>query len=397
MSRPVAAACAALLLVTSTVSAQTAGANPDSRLEPPAAPAASTTSADPLKEAAALFLKGKGSPQNYALAAAKFAAAFAGRVEFSPEHLQAWAYCRVKVAADRLNKSPADPAVAAEVLAEVQEAMKLAPANAGLQQVGAQVIAAAKPRAGNAPTATPRDPATCVETASFVVIHSGNKPLAEAVAKAAEAHRAAIFARWAEPPTGAWGPKCEITLHPTADAFAKATQQPAGATGRAVVTLDAARVTSRRVDLRADDDTAADDALPRELTHVVLADLFPYRPPAKWAAEGMAVLATSAAERDRYRRTLSRCYQSRELFPVAALFELADMPADRATGFHVESASLVDFLVRWKGGPAFRTFVGDAHRYGVAGALQRQYGLDVKGLEQAWIKSELTAARAQSQ
>jgi hypothetical protein len=376
MSRPVAAACAAVLFASSAL--------------------AQTDSPDLLKQAAALFRKGKESSGNYALAAAKFAAAFAGRVEFTPEHLQAWAYCRVKVAADRLNKSPNDPTVAAEVLAEVEEAVKLAPTNAGLQQVGAQVMAAARPRAGSAP-ARPADPATRIETASFVVIHSGNRPLAEAVAKAAESHRNAIFARWAEPPAGAWKPKCEITLHATADAFAATTRQPAEATGRAVVTLDAGRVTARRLDLRADDDTIADDALPRELTHVVLADLFPYRAPAMWAEEGMAVLAMSAAERDRYRRTLARCYRDRELFPLATLFEQTAPPANRATGFHVESASLVEFLVRWKGGPKFKTFVGDSQRYGVAAALQREYGVDVKGLEQLWLTSELAGGTARAQ
>ena len=57
----------------------------------------------------------------------------------------------------------------------------------------------------------------------------------------------------------------------------------------------------------------------------------------------MAVLAASAAERDRYRRTLSRCYRDGELMPLASLLDLTAPPADRVTGFLVESASVVEW------------------------------------------------------
>ena len=192
---------------------------------------------------------------------------------------------------------------------------------------------------------------------------------AAAVTAAAERHRSALFERWSGPPAGPWAVPCEVVIHRDAAAFAAATGQPPEATGRATVTLDAGRVTARRLDLRADDPTLLDDALPRELTHVVLADLFPYRAPPAWAEAGMAVLAMSAVERDRYRRTLPKSYQARELIPLAALFELTAPPADRATGFHVGSTSVVDFLVRWKGDKAFKGFLTDAQRYGQTAAL----------------------------
>ena len=217
------------------------------------------------------------------------------------------------------------------------------------------------------------------------------------MARAAEAKRDEVFARWSGPPGGAWEPKCEVVLHPTADAFAKATRQPAQATGRASVKLDSGRAVERRIDLRADDEAAGVDALPRELTYVVLADLFPSAAPPRWAEAGMAVLACSPAEVERYRRTLAKCYQGGELFPVEALFEMKAPPAERLTGFTVESVSLVAYLVKSKGERAFTAFLRDSQRYGLASALKRQYGMsDAKQLGDAWMQSELSVARAQA-
>jgi hypothetical protein len=325
----------------------------------------------------------------------------------SPAQMAAWAYCRVKVANDQLTKAGNDLRVASEVIAEVEEALTLAPGNAGLQQVGQEVIAAARQRGGvsagrskASPVSAPAPAADgweVVETASFRVRHQGRRQLAEVVARAAEAKREEIFARWSGPPGAAWQPKCEVVLHPSGAVFAAATQQPPAATGRALVKLEDSRVVDRRIDLRADDPTAAEDALPRELTHVVLADLFPAAAPPRWAAEGMAVLAASPAEVDRYRRTLSRCHQGKELLPVETLLGLTAPPADRVTGYVVGSVTLVDFLVRWKGEKAFTTFLRDGQRYGLLPALKRQYGFaDAKQLEEAWLRSELGGARGQA-
>lgn len=375
---------------------------------PPVVPQAEPkpTGPDPLEtlqKAALLFQEAKAEltarpkdePRKFGLAARLFAAAFANRTEMTQDQLAAWAYCRVRLAADSLNHNGDPTAVAAEV----EDALKLAPSNAGLQKVGADLIAAARQRGAKAvPASAPlADGWDVVETPSFRVKYTGRRAVAEAVAKAAEAKREAIFAKWSGPPGGAWGPKCEVTLHPTADAFGRATNQPAAGTGRAVVQLTDGRPVERRIDLRADDPTLADDALPRELTTVVLADLFWEKAPPRWAEVGMAVLAESPAEVERYRRTLAKCADRGELPSVAAILEAAAPPADRATGYAVGSVSLVEFLVRWKGEKAFTTFVRDAQRYGLASALKRQYGVsDARELEAAWKRGGLTAARGQA-
>ena len=353
-----------------------------------------------LKQAKDLFNQARSEPGKYGSAAKLFAAAFLGKVQMSQEQMAAWAYCRVKVAADQLNRT-SDPAAAVEVATEVEEALKLAPDNASLQKVGNEVIATARRKAGGAqprPSMTPAaDGWEAVETASFRVRHRGQRAQAEALARAAEAKREEVFARWSGPPGGAWEPKCEVVLHQTVDAFAAATRQPARATGRATVKLNGGRAVERHIDLRADDENAAVDALPRELTYVVLADLFPSAAPPKWAEAGMAVLACSPAEVERYRATLAKCYQGGELFPVEAIFDLKSPPAERLTGFTVESVSLVAYLVKAKGERAFTAFLRDSQRYGLASALKRQYGMaDAKQLGDAWMQSELSVARAQA-
>ncbi len=363
--------------------------------------AAAPASPDVLRQAATLFNEARAEPRKYGPAAKLFAAAFLGRVEMTQEQLAAWAYCRVRLAAEDLNRGGADPSA---VIAEVDEALRLAPSNAGLQKFVGEVTAAARHRGGKAQAAfpTPSPVATApgagdgVETASFRV--RGTRAAAEVIARAAEAKRDEIFARWSGPPGAAWSPKCEIVLHASADSFAQATRQPAAATGFAVVRLDAGRVVERRIDLRADDDTAAENALPRELTHVVLADLFRDQPPPKWAEIGMAALATSPAEVHRVRTTLSRCYANGELYPLDAMLDLKSPPAERLTGFYVGSVSLVDFLVKWKGDKAFTTFLRDSQRYGLPSAMKRQYGVtDAKQLEAVWSRSELTVSRGQGQ
>ena len=383
---------------------------------PPAAPSAATAAPEVapgtelVRRAIEQFKQGQSDPLKYAEAAKLFAEAMGTRVELSRDQVAAWAYCRVRLAAERLNAAKGDPRVAAEVAAEVEDALGLAPDHARLRQFGQAVLAAAgkpaaapqaDPGAGGAKTPAPAAAAPAaggvqaLEYGSFRVRYTGGRELAEAVARKAEEHRAAIFTRWSGPPGGAWQPVCEVVLHPTAAAFAVATRQPAEATGHAYVRLEGGRAAERRIDLRADDETLLDDALPRELTHVVLADLFPGQAPPRWAEEAMAVLAASPAEVDRYLRTVPRCDRAGELVPVAGLLELKGLPQpERITGFYVESVSLVDFLVRWKKERAFTTFLRDVQRYGLESALKRQYGVaSPRQLEELWRENVLGAAR----
>jgi len=358
------------------------------------AAASDTGGIDLLKQASAVFNLALTEPAKFAQARDLFALAFNRKLTLSAEQLTAWAYCRLKVATDTLNRNP-DAPTAAELVAEIEDALAIAPDHAGLQNAGKDLLAAARKRAGGLPPMRPVPPALAgdwqhLDTDNFRVKYQGKAGVAQAVARAAEEKRRTLFAEWSAAPDGKWQPKCEIVIHPDAASFTRATRLPADGTGRADVTLTNGEPVARRIDLRSDDATVVDDALPRELTHVILADLFPSQAPPKWAALGMAVLAESPEQLGRYRRTVARCDRDNELQPVGAVMAATDIPAKSVTGFAVESVSLVDFLVRWKGKKHFVGFVRDAQRYGYESALKRQYSVaDSRELEPLWRKNVL--------
>jgi hypothetical protein len=362
---------------------------------PPVEPASvAPAEADPLQDARALFKQ-----ERFAEAAAKFAAAKNRGVQLKQDELTAWAYCRVKVAADRVNAPGCDAATAAAAAQDVTDALQLVPNHAELIQKGNAVLAAARQKSGGrvAPAPVPvasADGWEVVETPSFRVRHKGARELADAIAKAAEAKRKETFEKWSGPVSGAWDAKCVILLHPTASDYAKSTGKPIEGTGHALVKLTDGRAAERRIDLRADDPAVVANALPRELTHVVLADLFPDRPPPKWAEEGMAVLAGSPEEVSRFVRTLPRCAQRGEWIALAALVEMKELPADKLTGFYCEIVSVVDYLVKVGGARNFTIFLREIQRYGTVAALKRNYQLDgPQALEAAWKRAALDGAR----
>lgn len=370
----------------------------DNPLPPPVAPkpAPEAGGIDLLKQATAVFNLARADAGKYAEANTLFSLAFNKRLTMSADQKTAWAYCRLKVATDTLNRGP-DAQTAADVVSEIEDALAIAPDHAGLQAAGRDILSAAKKRAGGLAAKRPAPAPVAVEgdwelleTDNFRVKYRGKPGLADGVARTAEEKRGAIFAKWSSAPGRKWQPKCEIVIHPDAESFARATRLPDGSTGRADVILTAGEVQSRRIDLRADDPTATEDALPRELTHVILADLFPSTAPPKWAALGMAVLSESPEQLSRYRRTVARCDRDGELQPLGKLLAATEVPAKAVTGFAVESVSLVDFLVRWKGEKHFITFLRDAQRYGFESGLKRQYQVaDSRELEPLWRKNVL--------
>ncbi|HUR53022.1 MAG TPA: hypothetical protein VMZ71_02745 [Gemmataceae bacterium] len=353
-------------------------------------PAVGPAEADPLQDARALFKQ-----ERFADAAAKFAVAKARGTQFKADELTAWAYCRVKVAADRVNAAGCDAATAAAAAQDVTDALQLVPNHPELIQKGNAVLVAARQKSGGRSAAASAPAASAdgwevIETASFRVRHKGARELADAIAKTAEAKRKETFEKWSGPASGPWDAKCVIVLHPTAADYAKSTAKPAEGTGHALVKLTDGRAAERRIDLRADDPAAAANALPRELTHVVLADLFPDRPPPKWAEEGMAVLAGSPEEVGRFVRTLPRCAQRGEWIALVQLLEMKDPPADKLAGFYCESVSVVDYLVKVGGARNFTIFLREIQRYGIVAALKRNYQLDgPQALEAAWKRAAL--------
>lgn len=305
----------------------------------------------------------------------------------------AWAFSRVKLAAESVSRPVCDAKAAEAAEKDVLAALQLAPKNAEVQKLGQSVLLLARTK-----TCGPREPVVetpasgdVIETASFTVRFSGSRDLAVKIAEVAEAKRAETFERWSGPAGGAWTPRCEIVVHASAEKYGSSTKKPVEGTGHATVRLAEGKAVERRIDLRADDADLLVNALPRELTHVVLADLFPYTPPPKWAQEGMAVLACSPDEVSRYSRTMVKCAREGQLFTVAALVEMKEYPAaEKITGFCCGSVSLADHLVKLKGEKHFTTFLRDCQRYGSTSALKRQYDIDSpKALQEAWLKQAI--------
>jgi hypothetical protein len=388
--RPTLAVAGGLLLSSFALAQPLPPPNP---FEP--SPKAQPAKPDTVKLAVDAFQRAKdGEPAKFTTARDLFAQAVNEKATLTADQTAAWAYCRVRCATDRLNAST-DAATAADVAAEVEGALASVPNQSGLHTAARDILAAAKKRAGTAATTTkPRVIAEVGDTSgnaldskSFVVKYGGRKATAEEVIRAAETVRQDVFKRWSGPAGGDWTPKCEIVLHATAEAFAAATGLPASATGRAEVKLSGGQVASRRIDLRADDETLTETALPREVAHVVFADLFPTQPPPAWAGLAMAVLSTNESEVGRYLRTAQRCARDGELPTADSVLTADAVPAKGVTGFHAESVAVADYLVRWKGEKMFTAFVRDSLRYGPEAALKRQYGFaDGRELETAMRK-----------
>jgi|GEM_PF-1955521 len=106
-----------------------------------------------------------------------------------------------------------------------------------------------------------------------------------------------LLARWraADGISGEdWMIPCVVVVHPQQEQFARAVPVSSRqATGCTTVTVDERRVIFRRIDLRADARDWSGNALPHELTHVILADQFSGQEIPGWLNEGIAMLSES--------------------------------------------------------------------------------------------------------
>ena len=345
-----------------------------------------------------------------------------------------WAYCRMVEVVRRINAPPATPAEWALLHAEIERIRALSPKNwfgeylrnlvaqragPGRQaSPGATVLRGAAPDEPAAPAPDLRRPAPSVKLAStsapavevappavpapatgpdegdwqvrqtpnFRIFHV-DPALAERVARVAEATRDQQGRRWVGTgPRPAWSPRCDIYLYPTAAVFAQKTGQPEESPGFSTMGQNSGRIVSRRVNLRADHPNVATAILPHEVTHVVLADLFPLKPIPRWADEGLAVLAEPAAEQRNRARDLADPLKAGRIFRIEHLVSL-DCPDGPYWGlYYAQSVSLTRYLVS-QGTPAqFVRFLQTAEREGFEAELRRVYQIDgYADLQRRWL------------
>jgi hypothetical protein len=239
-----------------------------------------------------------------------------------------------------------------------------------------------------------------VETANFRVIHS-DRALAERVAQAAESARESQMKRWTgSSHPASWSPRCDVYLYATAKTFSRETGQPAESPGFSTMGLNSGKIIARRINLRADHPNLVKAILPHEVTHVVLADLFPHQQVPRWADEGMAVLAEPASEQNVRANDLEDPLATGRLFKVNDLMVM-DYPDGQYWGlYYAQSVSLTRFLVESGTPSQFIKFVQTAQRTGFETALKQVYEIggyaDLQSRWLAYARSRSNSALAAS-
>lgn len=199
-----------------------------------------------------------------------------------------------------------------------------------------------------APIACRRDGAWHVaESPNFQVCSLQSAAEAERVARRCECVRRQIVAVW-NSTAEAWSPRCQVVLHPTARDYVRAIGAGSETTvGSSLVTPTRGDVTARRLDLRSDVDDVLTAALPHELCHVVIADLFRNGAPPLWFDEGVALQYDPPAKRLLHERDLQLGLSRGTAYSLPELLALKGYPpADRWGVFYGQSAALVAKLLK---------------------------------------------------
>jgi RNA polymerase sigma factor (sigma-70 family) len=218
------------------------------------------------------------------------------------------------------------------------------------------------------------DDATPYRTPNFVVT-APTPAIARQVGRAAERHRTALARLWrGEGGVPDWPELCRIRVR-------IADQAPACATTFA---FDRGAVLSQHMFLDGPLERVLADLLPHEVTHTILAH-WAGGPVPRWADEGAALLAESAASRANHEAALWKLLDMGRRIPLRQLLPLRDYPSDVVV-LYAEGYSLTEFLVAQKGRPTFLDFVAQGQRDGWDQAVRECYDYrSVEKLEQAWL------------
>lgn len=305
-----------------------------------------------------------------------------------------WAYCQLFVIARAVNSGTSE-ATPQDLERQVKQALQLAPrldrfGNSLLEKIretgqtgSLRVAVKHTPRHGNG--------WAMAETANFRFFHALGEEEIEKLARVAESTRVVMNRKWFGDDGADWSPRCDVYVHATSAAYAKATGAPAAAPGHSTLSLDAGRVVSRRIDLRADNPNLAAADLPHETTHVVLAGGFGKHHVPRWADEGMAVLSEPRERVDLHFQNLSVYDREGTVFRLGELMQMGDYPeARRISAFYSQSVSVVGFLCQKKDPVTFTRFLRAALDGRYETALQTYYGYNsFSELEADWKQHAL--------
>ena len=239
------------------------------------------------------------------------------------------------------------------------------------------------------------------ETANFQVYSEESASSADGLASHAEALRTELASKWfGDNSVQSWKPLCQVVLHQSRRGYVKTVGPGSERTlGSSAVCFDNGRITSRRIDLLGGDKAYLTDALPHELTHVVLRDRFSSGTFPRWADEGMAMVADTDAKQARHVRDLQAAIASGTEFYVADLLTMREYPrSDRRQAFYGQSVFVTKFLIARKDPQQFVKFVERASVVGYDPALKECYDItDAAQLDRLWRRDLYTTRLASTE
>jgi Peptidase MA superfamily len=258
-------------------------------------------------------------------------------------------------------------------------------------------------------SATAADPSTCacrqqngwtiIETDNFSVWSRLPQTDTRQLASRCETLRTSMVRSWnGDGDWALWRPKCAVVVHEDLGQYQHAVdcgRNPS--VGCTTVTVDGGRTVFRRIDLRADAADWSRNALPHELTHVVLADRFPGRTLPGWLNEGLAMTAEAPELQERRLHVLETAHDTGGLPALKHVLHNGPAAARLDTDlYYAVSFSLIDFLREEGGTPQLLQFVESALDDGYPVALRETYGIrgGVDELEQRWLDETLSARRS---
>lgn len=232
---------------------------------------------------------------------------------------------------------------------------------------------------------------TICESANFRFCCRGRTSASQETVAAAEALKAKLAAKWLgeeAQETANWRPKCDVILHTSLASYLQAAPGGQQTLGSSLIEVERGQIVTRRIDLRADRAGWLTGALGHELTHVVLADVFPNGNVPHWADEGMAVLADTHAKQNAHFRDLQIARGSRSTLRLVELLALDGYPRpEQQAAFYGQSASIVRYLVERDGPEQFVRFVRGAAQRGYEQALREDYRINgIQELELHWAQ-----------
>lgn len=186
-------------------------------------------------------------------------------------------------------------------------------------------------------------------------------------------------------------PRCVVVVHDRSTDYCRAVRQKAaGSTGCTTTATEKGRLTFCRVDLRGDLGSWRENALPHELTHVVVAELGTRSTVPDWLNEGLAMLVESDPLRHRRKEVLRAAWKSGRLPSIRQILEDDRNPEGVSLNLkYAARASILQYLEMKDDFPTLVRFAKACAEGGCDDALKSIYGVNggIEELEREWLDS----------